>query len=59
MLALRMIAPLLSRTLGEDAAHVLVHWGMQARARVGIGADNCTAIVINFQGDGAAAAAGV
>ena len=44
---------------GEDAAHVLVHWGMQARARAGIGADNCTAIVIKFQGDGAAAAAGV
>ena len=43
---------------GDDAAHVLVHWGMQERMRVGIGADNCTAIVMNFRG-GAARGAGV
>jgi serine/threonine protein phosphatase PrpC len=44
---------------GEDAAHVLVQWGMQERMRVGIGADNCTAIVMNFRGNGGGSGAGV
>jgi hypothetical protein len=34
---------------GEDASAVLVHWAMQERQRVGIGADNVTAVVVKFE----------
>ena len=34
---------------GEDAAAVLVHWAMGERQRVGMGADNVTAICILFE----------
>jgi protein phosphatase len=34
---------------GEDASAVLVQWAMQERQRVGIGADNVTAVVVKFE----------
>mmetsp|Transcript_65156 Transcript_65156/g.122038 ORF Transcript_65156/g.122038 Transcript_65156/m.122038 type:complete len:341 (-) Transcript_65156:499-1521(-) len=34
---------------GEDASAVLVNWAMQERQRVGIGADNVTAVVVKFE----------
>ena len=33
----------------EDAASALVRWALNERVRVGIGADNVTAIVIKFE----------